>query len=337
MNTKTNDQSGDEQSSLTTSASTQQTPPPSSTSTSSGSHHPPSPCFPGDSNTYAIDSRADHTRTMADINELTRSLAGMLRAHVEKPDPEAQRAVQSLRKKSFPSPNAAPLQSAANSELSSDSPFELPAVSDPAGALPAPHPPGVSPSKPPLIPPAIHKRKVRAHSFAASLTPAQRALLFTWLSDEENTLGEIQRQIALPPPHGFGLRVNHGSLSRLRTRMQNTSLLHWVDQAMDTASDVLDPESGADAASLRETLTTLLYTRAVTAARDRKFIPFQMHQCVAAIERLEKIKLRANHPRNSPAPTARVHVDLNVQRPSQDAPPVDPIAPPQLEDNTTQP
>ena len=158
-----------------------------------------------------------------------------------------------------------------------------------------------------------------------------------FLARKLSTLGEIQRQIALPPPHGFGLRVNHGSLSRLRTRMQNTSLLHWVDQAMDTACDVLDPESGADAASLRETLTTLLYTRAVTAARDRKFIPFQMHQCIAAIERLEKIKLRANHPRNSPAPTARVHVDLNVQRPSQDAPPVDPIAPPQLEDNTTQP
>jgi hypothetical protein len=169
-----------------------------------------------------------------------------------------------------------------------------------------------------LLPSVIHERKFRAHSFAAKLTLEQRRTLIRWLADEDLMLVDIQRKIAAPPPEGFGIQVHHVTVRRLRSMYENTDLEHWISQAMDAACDILEPTNGAEIAPLRESLIYILYSQVIQKSR-KLFAPREFNQCIAAIERLEKMKARAEtqQSRSSrpPAPQGHLRVDLRIHNP----------------------
>jgi hypothetical protein len=171
-----------------------------------------------------------------------------------------------------------------------------------------------SPAAPPLllkdiIPAAVRHRQFRAHSFAAKLTSEQLAQLFGWF--EDFSFSEIRKKVAEPPPVGFGLDVNITTLVRLKRVQDNLPIINAIETAMDTASDVLThDERVADVVSLRETLSLLLYSKAIRYASDR-FLPGDMDRYLSAITKLEKLRSS----RESRSPSAdRVRVDLMVNK-----------------------
>ena len=163
-----------------------------------------------------------------------------------------------------------------------------------------------------LIPAVIKDRKFRAHSFAASLTQEQRVLLFEWLG--EDSLSEVKAKVAAPAPEGFGLKVHRTTLQRLRNSVENVNLSEAVIDAMDSACDVLDSEVIADAAPLRETLSFLLYARAVRTAQDADAV--DITRIITAITKLEKLKPTTAA---RPQPLARLKIDLTVANAQREA------------------
>jgi hypothetical protein len=170
-----------------------------------------------------------------------------------------------------------------------------------------------------LIPAAVRDRKFRAHSFGASLTREQRVLLFEWLG--EDSLSEVQAKVAAPAPEGFGLHVHRTTLQRLRNSVENVELSEAVVDAMDSACDVLDPEVVADAAPLRETLSLLLYSRAIRTAQDADAV--DLNRVITAIAKLEKLKPSAP---SRPQSIARLKVDLTVANAQREAPTIQSIS-----------
>lgn len=169
-----------------------------------------------------------------------------------------------------------------------------------------------------FLPMVSRDRKFRAHSFAAKLTLDQRRTLVRWLGDPDLLLVDIQRKIAAPPPEGFGIHVHHVTVRRLRAMYENTDLEHWLSEAMDAACDILEPTNGAEIAPLRESLIYILYSQVIQKSR-KLFAPREFNQCVAAIERLEKMKARAEQqqtrPSRQPAPQGHLRVDLKIHHP----------------------
>src|SRR5581483_11034573 len=95
--------------------------------------------------------------------------------------------------------------------------------SNPA-ALPSPEidPDTPIPSRAPHLPQSILRRKFRALSFAARLSDVQRAMLSTWLCNEDYSIEDIRRKVAAPSPDGFGMDVQPTTLRRLRKFSDNT-------------------------------------------------------------------------------------------------------------------
>jgi hypothetical protein len=177
----------------------------------------------------------------------------------------------------------------------------------------------LSPSPHPPIPQAVRDRRFRAHSFAANLTAAQRLTLVRWLGDPGLSLADIQHKIAAPAPDGFGVRVHHSAVRRLRSMLENKDLEHWLDEAMDLACDLLEPSHAAEIAPLRESLIYILYSQAIQKSREL-FLPREMSHLAAAIDRLEKMKDRAHRLARSPrsnTPSGQLRLDVTVRQPTQ--------------------
>lgn len=178
-----------------------------------------------------------------------------------------------------------------------------------------PSPPSIhSSNNPPLppFPPSILKRKFRALSFGAQLTETQRAVLSSWLTNEEYSVEDIRKKVAAPPPDGFGMEVNSTTLFRLRKLADNTRAATWISDAMDTACDILENEDVGENAPIHQALTSLLYSRALHAAQ-KQAMPETIDKIVTTIAKLEKLKncsSRASRP--SRALTTRHHVELSI-------------------------
>jgi predicted nucleic acid-binding Zn-ribbon protein len=177
-----------------------------------------------------------------------------------------------------------------------------------------------------LIPDAVRERQFRAHSFAASLTPDQRALLFQWLHDY--SYSQVIARVAAPAPQGFGLRVSQNTLVRLKHMLNNVEVTKRVASAMDAACDLADSGLPTNIDFLRETLIVQLYSRAVSQAGTGSPCS-DINQILSAIAKIEKIKA---HKPGRAASTRRLKIDLAVSRsdatPSTPQPqPLPPTAP----------
>ena len=164
-----------------------------------------------------------------------------------------------------------------------------------------------------LIAPAIRMRKLRSHSFAAKLTPDQRATLFDWL--QSDTIEEVRARLAAPAPDGFGIQVSPTSLVRLKRTINNTQLNHIISHAMDATCDILDADTSVDIAPLREALSLLLYSQAFNHSSAESICPQSIDRLLSAIARLEKLKSnnpRAPRPSRSRPFTTHHKVDLSV-------------------------
>lgn len=165
-----------------------------------------------------------------------------------------------------------------------------------------------------LLPRSMRHRKFRAGSFAASLNDEQRARVTAWLLGDLS-VEQIRAKIALPPPKGFGLQVSATTLDRLRAITKNINACQWVNDAMETAEDLLDSDAAAALSPLRESLALMLYSRALRAA-EQQADSAELERLVSTIAKLEKTRSHAVHDASARVgtrvPVTRHHVELTV-------------------------
>jgi hypothetical protein len=167
-----------------------------------------------------------------------------------------------------------------------------------------------------MIPQSVWERRFRANSFASRLTPAQMRTLHEWFNSL--SIPQVQERVAAPPPDGFGINVQETTLRRLKKALL-ADAPYWLADSLDTAVDLLASEESAAIAPLRETLSVMLYSRAIACCENQADIP-TIDRLLAAITKIEKLK-------SPPAPRAisravppeprRHQVELSIVPPAQ--------------------
>jgi hypothetical protein len=161
-----------------------------------------------------------------------------------------------------------------------------------------------------LIASSIRERKFRSHSFVAKLTNEQRLTLFNWLQTDSTP--EVRARVAAAPPEGFGLQVSLNTLVRLRNTLKNTQLNQWIATAMDAACDIMDADTSADVAPLRESMSLLLHAHALNYIRQQAD-PVSIDRLITSIGRLDKLNRRARSNSPSRPAAARHHLDVTIK------------------------
>jgi hypothetical protein len=188
---------------------------------------------------------------------------------------------------------------------------------------------------PPAAPPLPVRRveiKARAKSFLRRLSPDQVKEFWEWLL--KNSISEVRRRVAAPPPLGFGMIVHETTLRRIKAM----AFAFEADEQLATNAMTAD--------CLRETIDDHRVDFASVTAElllSKTFAFARLDQPLEALQRLtsnfvklrelelkaRRFDLQRGHPARGSAPN-RHHVELTVVprgRPTQPNPQLPPSEP----------